>query len=125
MPKLYYASPRDLPSKSPIPGMTQRIIRAEAATVAITDLAPKTVVESHKHPMEQTGVVTKGSLVMVIAGEQRILMPGDSFRVPAGTAHGARVFEEATQVVDVFAPPRTDLPKAAGVNAPGVSGRGS
>src|SRR5204862_148281 len=44
--------------------MIQRIIRAEAATIAITDLAAKTVVESHKHPMEQTGVVTKGSLVV-------------------------------------------------------------
>jgi len=44
MPKLYYASPRDLPTKTPIPGMTQRIIRAEAATIAITELAPKTVV---------------------------------------------------------------------------------
>src|SRR5258708_6441627 len=67
MPKLYFASPRDLPQKDPAPGMTQRIIRAEAATIAITDLAPKTVVESHKHPMEQTGVVTKGSLVTVLA----------------------------------------------------------
>jgi mannose-6-phosphate isomerase-like protein (cupin superfamily) len=53
----------------------------------------------------------KGSLAMVIAGEQRILMVGDTFRIPAGTAHGARVFEEITQVVQVFAPPRTDLPK--------------
>ena len=91
----------------------------------VYDYAPKTIVETHKHDVEQFGVVVKGSLAMVIAGEQRILTPGDSFRVPAGTAHGARVFEEATQVVDVFAPPRTDLPKAAGVNAPGVSGRGS
>ena len=91
MPKLYYASPRDLPTKTPIPGMTQRIIRAVAATIAITDLAPKTVVESHKHPMEQTGVVTKGSLVMVIAGEQRILTPGDTYRVPPNASHGARV----------------------------------
>ena len=109
MPKLYFASPRDLPTKEPIPGMTQRIIRAVAATIAITDLAPKTVVESHKHPMEQTGVVTKGSLAMVIAGEQRILTPGDSYRVPPGATHGARVFEEAAQVIDVWSPPRTDL----------------
>jgi quercetin dioxygenase-like cupin family protein len=109
MPKLYFASPRDLPTKTPTPGMTQKIIRAEAATVAITDLAPKTVVESHKHPMEQTGVVTKGSLVMVIAGEQRILTQGDTYRVPANASHGARVFEEPCQVIDVWAPPRDDL----------------
>lgn len=89
--------------------MTQKIIQSEHATIGITDLAPKTVVESHKHDMEQIGVVTKGSLVMVIAGEQRILTPGDSYRVPPGAAHGARVFEEAAQVIDVWSPPRTDL----------------
>jgi len=83
MPKLYYASPRDLP-----------------------------LIDN----VEQFGVVVKGSLAMVVAGEQRILMVGDTFRIPAGTAHGARVFEEITQVVQVFAPPRTDLPR------PGANG---
>ena len=78
----------------------------------VYDYAPRTIVETHKHDVEQFGVVVKGSLAMVIAGEQRILMVGDTFRIPAGTAHGARVFEEITQVVQVFAPPRTDLPKA-------------
>ncbi|MDQ6857443.1 MAG: cupin domain-containing protein [Chloroflexota bacterium] len=109
MPKLYFAAPRDLPLKVPIPGMTQRIIRAEAATIAITDLAPKVVVESHKHPMEQTGVITKGSMVMIIAGEQRILTLGDSYRVPPNATHGARVFEDPCQVIDIWAPARDDL----------------
>ena len=89
--------------------MTQKILQSEHATIGITDLAPKTVVESHKHEMEEIGVVTKGSLVMVIAGEQRILTPGDSYRVPPGATHGTRVFEEAAQVIDVWSPPRTDL----------------
>ncbi len=73
------------------------------------DLDPKIVVETHKHDVEQFGVVVKGSLAMVIAGEQRILTPGDTYRIPAGTAHGARVFEEPTRVIDVYVPPRTDL----------------
>ena len=109
MPKLYYASPRDLPLIEPHPGVKGRVVQAEHATLVLYDYAPKTVVETHKHEVEEFGVVVKGSLVMVIAGEQRILMPGDSFRIPAKTAHGARVFEDATQVVDVYAPPRTDL----------------
>jgi hypothetical protein len=36
-------------------------------------------------------------------------MPGDTYRIPPGAAHGARVFEEAAQVIDVYSPPRTDL----------------
>src|SRR6266480_6420948 len=87
-------------------------LHGQQATMIVYDYAPKTIVETHKHDVEQFGVVVKGSLAMVIAGEQRILTPGDSFRVPPNTAHGARVFEEATQVVDVFAPPRTDMPKS-------------
>ncbi|HEV8534182.1 MAG TPA: cupin domain-containing protein [Candidatus Limnocylindria bacterium] len=111
MPKLYYASPRDLPVIEPRPGVTGRVVHADHATLVVYDYAPKTIIETHKHEVEQVGVVVKGSLAMVIAGEQRILTPGDSYRVPARAAHGARVFEEPTQVVGVFAPPRTDLPK--------------
>ena len=113
MPKLYYASPRDLPVIEPSTGVRGRVVHASHATMVVYDYAPKTVVETHKHDVEQFGVVVKGSLAMVIAGEQRILRPGDTYRIPPGAAHGARVFEEATQVVDVWAPPRTDLPTGA------------
>ncbi len=109
VPKLYYAAPRDLPLIEPGAGMKGRVVQADHATLVIFDLAPRTVVESHKHEVEQFGVVVKGSLAMVVAGEQRILTPGDTYRIPAGAAHGARVFEEPTQVIDVWAPPRTDL----------------
>ena len=73
MPKLYYASPRDLPLIEPAAGLKGRVVQADHATMVIYDLAPKTIVESHKHEMEQFGVVVKGSLAMIIAGEQRIL----------------------------------------------------
>ena len=73
------------------------------------DLDAKTVVDSHKHEVEQFGVVVKGSLAMIVAGEQRILTAGDTFRVPPGAAHGVRVFEEPTQVINVYTPPRNDL----------------
>jgi mannose-6-phosphate isomerase-like protein (cupin superfamily) len=117
VPKLYYASPRDLPLIEPYPGVRGRVVHADHATLVVYEYAPKTIVETHKHDVEEVGVVVRGSLAMVIAGEQRILMPGDSFRIPAKTAHGARVFEEPTQVVDVYAPPRTDLPRSGFVPA--------
>ena len=107
MPKLFYASPRDLPLIEPAPGLKGRVVQADHATMVIYDLAPKTIVETHKHEMEQFGVVVKGSLAMIISGEQRILTPGDTYRIPPGAAHGARVFEEPTQVIDVWAPQRT------------------
>ena len=113
MPKLYYASPRDLPLYDRSAGAKGRVLQTDHATMIVFDLEPKTIIETHKHEVEQFGVVVKGSLAMAIAGEQRILTAGDTYRIPPGAAHGARVFEEPTQVIDVYAPPRTDLfPKA-------------
>jgi quercetin dioxygenase-like cupin family protein len=112
VPRLYYASPRDLPLIEPRPGVKGRVVQSQHTTIVVYEFAPKTVIETHKHEVEQVGVVVKGSLAMVIAGEQRILMPGDTYRVPPNAAHGARIFEEPAQVVEVFAPPRADLAKA-------------
>jgi len=91
--------------------MLQRIVATEKTCLVVVELAPQTVVESHKHDVDQIGTVVKGQIVMVIAGEQRVLVAGDSYRVPAGTAHGARVLHEPTIVVDCFAPAREDLRK--------------
>jgi len=87
----------------------QRIVATDKTCLVVNELSPQTVLESHKHDVDQVGTVVKGQLVMVIAGEQRVLVAGDSYRVPAGTAHGARVLHEPSVVVDCFAPPLQDL----------------
>jgi quercetin dioxygenase-like cupin family protein len=101
MPRLYFASPRDLPTSRPQSGVTERLVKGEHATLLITDLDALTVVESHKHDDEHIGMVTRGSVAMVISGEQRILTAGDTYVIPAGAAHGTRVLEQAAQVIDV------------------------
>ena len=113
MPKLFFASPRDLAVIEPQPGVRRRLVPADNATIAVTDLDAKTVIETHKHDVEQVGFVTKGSLVLVIAGEQRILTPGDTYRVPAGASHGARVFEEPAQIVAIWVPPLDETMRGA------------
>jgi len=109
LPKLYYASPRDLPLVTPYGGTKGRVLQTNNATMVVFDLDPKTIIETHKHEVEQFGVVVKGSLAMIIAGEQRILTPGDTYRIPPGSAHAIRVFEEPTQIIDIYAPARGDL----------------
>lgn len=101
MPRLYFASPRDLPTTRPQPGVTDRVVRGADTTLLVSDLDALTVIESHKHDEEHLGVVTRGSVAMVIAGEQRILTAGDTYVIPAGAAHGTRVLEHAAQIVDV------------------------
>ena len=70
------------------------------------------ILPSHKHEGDELGTVVRGQIVMVVAGEQRVLGPGDCYRVPANTSHGARVLEEQTTLVTCFAPPREDLRRA-------------
>ncbi|MBI2724273.1 MAG: cupin domain-containing protein [Chloroflexi bacterium] len=103
MPKLYFASPRDLPTAKPQPGVTEHTLQGEGVTVRSVDLAPRTVVETHKHEGQQLGIVTRGSIAMVIAGEQRILTEGDTFIIPPGAAHGTRVLEQGAHLVAVEA----------------------
>lgn len=102
MPKLYFASPRDLPLSRPQPGVQERTLRATDGTVVISDLAARTVVATHRHDHERVGVVTRGSVAMVVAGETRILTEGDTFVVPAETAHGLRVLEQPAQTVELL-----------------------
>jgi quercetin dioxygenase-like cupin family protein len=104
MPKLYFASPRDLPMSRPQAGVTERTLRGIDATIQISDLAPRTVIETHKHDEERIGIVMRGSVAMVIAGEQRILTEGDTYVVPGATAHGIRVLEQGAQIAEVARP---------------------
>lgn len=101
MPKLYFASPRDLPTTKPQPGMTEHTLQSGGVVVGSIDLAPRTIIETHRHDEERIGIVVRGGLAMVIAGEQRILTEGDTYVVPADTAHGMRVLEQRTHVVEV------------------------
>ncbi len=101
MPKLYFASARDLPTLRPQPGLAERTLRGERVTLRCDDLDARTIVETHKHGEERVGIVTRGSVAMVIAGEQRILTEGDTFVVPAGAAHGVRVLEQGAQIIEV------------------------
>ncbi len=102
MPKLYFASARDLPLTHPQAGLAERTLLGQHVVVRCTDLDAQTIVETHKHEDERVGIVTRGAVAMVVAGEQRILTVGDTFVVPAGTAHGIRVLEQGAQVIEAF-----------------------
>ena len=101
MPKLYFASPRDLPTSTPQPGVTEHLLQSGGVVARLITLAQRTVIETHRHDDERLGVLVRGGLAMVIAGEQRILTEGDTYVVPADTAHGMRVLEQRTQVIEV------------------------
>ncbi len=63
---------------------------------------------SHSHPHEQTGYLVSGRISLRIGGEAYEARPGDSWTIPSGVEHGARILEDSI-AVEVFSPVRQDL----------------
>jgi len=61
----------------------------------------------HAHPQEQTGYLVRGRIRLVIAGEAREMLPGDSWCIPGGAEHGAEVLQDSV-AIEVFSPRRDD-----------------
>ncbi len=84
-------------------------------TMAVTDeamlceffLERDAIIPPHSHMNDQVGYVVYGRLEMTIGGEVRICEPGDSYAIPGGVEHSARVLVD-TLAIDVFSPPRND-----------------
>ncbi|MBZ0304183.1 MAG: cupin domain-containing protein [Anaerolineae bacterium] len=92
--------------------VTEGIIRR---TMATTDEAMLcefmrergAVVHEHSHMNDQVGYVVYGRLEMTIGDQVKVLMPGDSYAIPGGIRHSARILVDSL-TIDVFSPPRAD-----------------
>ena len=55
----------------------------------------------HSHGA-QWGTVVEGEIEFTIGGETKVYRPGDSYSIPAGVEHGAKI-KSGTRAIDVFA----------------------
>jgi quercetin dioxygenase-like cupin family protein len=62
---------------------------------------------AHQHPHEQTGYLVSGRIDLTIDGCVHAVRPGDSWCIPGGATHSAKIHEDAV-AVEVFAPVRKD-----------------
>ncbi len=51
---------------------------------------PNQVVEEHTHPFDADAVVTAGEMWLIQGDAAQHLLPGDTFRLAAGTPHSER-----------------------------------
>jgi len=65
-------------------------------------------VPEHHHPHEQMGMCLEGRFELVIAGEAKILQPGECYCIPGNTPHSARSLDAPAKALDIFHPPRED-----------------
>ncbi len=80
-----------------------RAIRSDAGLVVFFTFRKDMVLPPHSHKA-QWGTVIAGEIEFTIGGETRRYRPGDSYTIPAGVEHGARI-SAGTVVVDVFEEP--------------------
>ena len=63
----------------------------------------------HSHAEEQLGTVLEGELEFELAGERRVMRPGDTWVVPPHVPHAARTGDSGCVAIDVFSPPRSGV----------------
>ncbi len=90
------------------PGVEIFTMAGQNIMLSIVELAPGSVVELHSHPHEQVGTLLEGELTFTIGDEERVLSPGDSWRIPGGVVHRVVTGVSPARAVDIFYPVRDD-----------------
>ncbi|MBI1217916.1 MAG: cupin domain-containing protein [Rhodobacteraceae bacterium] len=83
--------------------VSSRAIRSDQGLVVFFTFHKAMDLPPHSHGA-QWGTVVEGEIVFTIAGETRTYRPGDSYMIPAGASHSARI-AAGTVAIDVFEEP--------------------
>jgi len=101
----------DLQAVRPIeifPGVHIRTPYGKNLMLSYVEIDDGAVVETHRHPHEQGGIVLSGRMELTIGEETRTLWPGEMYIIPPDTPHRARGVGGPVVALDVFAPVRED-----------------
>ena len=105
-----FLAPAAMTAAEPLPGWKGRVFHSEHMTFAHYDIAADAAaLHEHHHVQEEVWHVVEGEIVFSIAGEERVLGPGDAAVILADTAHSARALK-ASRAVVVDYPLRPGLP---------------
>ncbi|HXG09048.1 MAG TPA: cupin domain-containing protein [Gemmataceae bacterium] len=104
----YFPTPDELSRHTIFPGVTIATCAADKMMLALARLEPHAVVEEHSHPHEQVGMVVEGRAIFIIGGEEKILQPGDFYRIPGNVRHKVIALDQPVRALDIFCPVRED-----------------
>ena len=76
------------------------VVRSDAGLVVFFSFLKDMELPLHSHGA-QWGTVVEGQIELTIGNETKIFKAGDSYSIPAGVEHGARI-KSGTRVIDVF-----------------------
>ncbi len=105
---LYFPGPDEFSTHAIFPGVTVRTCAANHMMLSLAVLEPNAVVEEHSHPHEQVGMIVAGRVRFFIGDEEKVLGPGDLFRIPGNVRHKVIALAEGARALDIFHPIRED-----------------
>lgn len=74
----------------PIPGIKAYLFQGEDKQLVFMEFAEEVDVPEHSHAA-QWGAVLKGEIALTVGGETNTYRPGDTYFIPAGVPHRARI----------------------------------
>lgn len=83
------------------------LVHGERTLLAEFRLSKGHVLPRHSHAHEQTGYLVSGHMVLTIGSEPFDVKPGDSWCIPGGVEHEARIIEDSV-AIEVFSPVRDE-----------------
>src|SRR5258708_29743533 len=100
----------EAPTEAAEPGVTRQVLGHDPELMMVRVTFLKGAVGFiHSHPHRQVTYVERGRFRFTLNGRETEVAAGDCWFVPPGAPHGA-VALEAGALLDVFTPPRRELP---------------
>ena len=104
----YFVEPSSASRHAIFPGVQIQTSVCHEMMLSRVTFEPNSVVQPHSHPHEQVGIVLEGQARFFIGDEDRILGPGDMFRIPGGVEHHVVALDSVVKALDIFYPIRED-----------------
>ncbi|PKB79941.1 MAG: hypothetical protein BZY88_10705 [SAR202 cluster bacterium Io17-Chloro-G9] len=105
----YFKSANERGSMELVPGARTRTFWGDNMLLSLVEIDANSEVPKHTHPHEQGGIVIEGEMEMGIAGEVRVLKPGDMYIIPGDVEHYAKCGAIPAKALDIFSPVRTEF----------------
>jgi len=87
--------------------LRKTLVHGDKTLMTEFHLAAGKLLPMHAHPHEQTGYLVSGKMTLLVGDAEFPAAPGDSWCIPGGVKHGARIIEDSV-AVEVFSPVRED-----------------
>ena len=71
---------------------------AEGCDVLFATYPAGTTIDPHRHDTDNVGVITKGELILTVAGVETRYGRGDWYHVPAEAEHAARFERDSAEI---------------------------